>query len=436
MIPASQASRRAAPGLRCFAGVEVRGLQSAEEGVEGHQDHDGGVEAAGLRERLGGVAVDELGERLAEPLGGRLPLAERSLWLARCLGAANASRTFLSVAPVRVSRVNRPWTLPWPSSYMVSRVAACGVRVPPFEELGLVGVGGSGATTSRIRRPRTLQGCASCSCGLVDQVRLGLGDQLGVEVVGELVEGAEDDLGLVDPEAGRPPARPGSGRGPRRPWARPHHPVRGRSGGPGAVGVPVRGRGGAASVAATSIRSAWASSRPRARRAGRLVDGVCRWLRWSRRRPSTRPGRRPPRQLIAGTSDAGGDRVRAGSRSLSWDTVKHRPPTLLLGRESLVDNRFRRPWCGQKWTFERLQRRLRGSRHSRPTGGQWVPLDRPHGPQPGRGGNPIASPPLALAGAVNPPTGDRSEDARGLTAPARVRHSAIGLPPTPPSQEC
>ena len=30
----------------------------------------------------------------------------------------------MRMAPVRVSRVNRPWTLPWPSSQMVSRVAA------------------------------------------------------------------------------------------------------------------------------------------------------------------------------------------------------------------------------------------------------------------------------------------------------------------------
>ncbi len=35
-------------------------------------------------------------------------------------------------------------------------------------------------------------------CGLAEQVRLGLVDELGVEVVGQLGEGAEDGLGLLD----------------------------------------------------------------------------------------------------------------------------------------------------------------------------------------------------------------------------------------------
>ncbi len=54
-------------------------------------------------------------------------------------------------------------------------------------------------------------------------------------------------------------------------------------------------------------------------------------------------------------------------------------------------------------------------------------------PQPPRnrsqptGGNPIASPPLTLTGAVNPPTRPQRRHPC-LTAPVRVRHSAFGLP--------
>ena len=79
MIPASQASRRAGAGADGFAGVEVGGFEAAHQGVELHEDHDGGVEAAGLGELLGRVALDQLDEGLPEPFGGGAAFAEGSL---------------------------------------------------------------------------------------------------------------------------------------------------------------------------------------------------------------------------------------------------------------------------------------------------------------------------------------------------------------------
>ena len=54
-----------------LAGVELGGLDAAEEGLELHGDHDGGVDAAGDGELVGGVALDVLAEGLAEQLRGR-----------------------------------------------------------------------------------------------------------------------------------------------------------------------------------------------------------------------------------------------------------------------------------------------------------------------------------------------------------------------------
>ena len=176
-----------------------------------------------------------------------------------------------------------------------------------------------------------------------------------------------------------------------------------------------------------------------------------------------------------------------GSRS-SWDQHCHRPPTLARGPITAVDNRLRYLGCGRKVDGGRepggSQRRLRRSRQARSAVGQQVPsrrrfrdghstrcgdLDRldqrgasrclrcggfetvaarppqppggpfglPGEPKPTRGrphptrsqpsgGNPIASLPLALAGAVNPPREPQRRHP-GLTAPVRARHSASGL---------
>ena len=48
MIPARHASLRARPGLIRCAGVQLRCLQPAHQGVHGHGDHDGGGDATGL----------------------------------------------------------------------------------------------------------------------------------------------------------------------------------------------------------------------------------------------------------------------------------------------------------------------------------------------------------------------------------------------------
>jgi hypothetical protein len=66
-------------GADRLAGVEVGGFQLTHEGLQGHEDHDGGVEAAGLGELLGGVALDQLDEGLAEALGGGFALTQGSL---------------------------------------------------------------------------------------------------------------------------------------------------------------------------------------------------------------------------------------------------------------------------------------------------------------------------------------------------------------------
>ena len=60
------------PGRDVFAGVELGGLEPAEQALEGHGDHHGGGDAAGVGELVGGVAGQVLTERLPEPLGAGL----------------------------------------------------------------------------------------------------------------------------------------------------------------------------------------------------------------------------------------------------------------------------------------------------------------------------------------------------------------------------
>ena len=71
MIPASQASLRA---WSAVTGSPVssrrRGVAVAEQVVQGHGDHHGGVDAAGLGEPVGGVAGDVLAERVPQPFRG------------------------------------------------------------------------------------------------------------------------------------------------------------------------------------------------------------------------------------------------------------------------------------------------------------------------------------------------------------------------------
>src|SRR4051794_28553384 len=62
-----------------FARVEVRGFEPTHQCFQGGQHQDGGVQAAGLGELVGRVALDVLGERLAQPLGSGSLFTERSL---------------------------------------------------------------------------------------------------------------------------------------------------------------------------------------------------------------------------------------------------------------------------------------------------------------------------------------------------------------------
>ena len=267
-------------------------------------------------------------------------------WQARCLGAARAKRCFLSIAPVRESRVNRPWTLPCPSSYMVSRVAAAASRSSRSRRAASWASAASGQATSRMCRPRCLSALASWSAARSSRCRSALLDHVGVEVVGQLGQGAEDGLGLLDVD----PAGGQGGAGEvvvLEALGEPHRPVRGDPGGAGGVGVPVRGRGGAGvggDLAPVGVgQDACLELGDLGGEGVELVEG----------RGGLGGVHRPDRdlgdgvELIAGTSQRPGDRVwLVGDRC-------HGPipaPTTdtRSGPESLVDKGFRHLGCGRK----------------------------------------------------------------------------------------
>ena len=162
MMPASQAIRRASAAEMTPPVSSWAALRPPDQGLQGHGDHDGGVEPAGLGEPLGRVALDQLDEGLAEPLGGRLggrPAGPRE---ARCLGAARAKSAFLSIAPVNAeSVVNLPWSLPWPSSHTFNRAAAAASCSSRCSSLASWASAGSGSMTSSSRRPRIRRVLAS-----------------------------------------------------------------------------------------------------------------------------------------------------------------------------------------------------------------------------------------------------------------------------------
>ena len=80
--------------------------------------------------------------------------------------------------------MNLPWTLPCPSSYIASRVAAGGVAFLAFEQGGFVGVGGVGAGDLEDVPAEVLEGFGVVLGGEVEQVAFGLLRPCGVEVVG------------------------------------------------------------------------------------------------------------------------------------------------------------------------------------------------------------------------------------------------------------
>ena len=227
---------------------------------EWHEDHDGGVEAAGLGQLVDGVALDQLGEGLSEPLRGGASFAERSVAGLVFGGGERVECLLEHRAGEGGSRVNRPWSLPWPSSHMVSRVAAAAAALLLVEEFGFVGVGGVGVDDLEQPAAEDLQGLGVEVAGLLDQVALGLGDQVGVEAVGEVVDRPGDDLGLLDVHPAL--SERGAGRlvgleGRRRAASSGARPGRVMV----AVGEPVRGGGGTGLRRRRRSVSAWASSR-------------------------------------------------------------------------------------------------------------------------------------------------------------------------------
>ncbi len=145
MTPAAHAVRRASTSGDLLAGVELGCLQSAEQGFEGHRDHDGGVHSAGLRQCLCRVGLDVLLERQPHPVRRRLPgvrcVAVDGGW---CLGAAFDRRAFFSIAACREEMVN----------FAVARAVAVVVHPEHRSRVGglffllqqscFVGVGGGG----------------------------------------------------------------------------------------------------------------------------------------------------------------------------------------------------------------------------------------------------------------------------------------------------
>ena len=214
-----------------FAGVESGGLESAHQGLEGHENHDGGVEAAGFGEPLGGVALDHLDEGVAEPLGGGPSFPERSLGGAVFGGGVGvegllehgAGQGVEGEPAVDLAAAVVPHRQPGRGG---------GVAFLALEQFGFVGVGGVGGGDLEDVPAQLLEGFGVVVGGELEQVLLGLEGDVGVEVVGELGQGAEDDLGLldVDPPLGeRGTGRVVARRGPWRaaaPGARPVAVVR------------------------------------------------------------------------------------------------------------------------------------------------------------------------------------------------------------------
>ena len=128
MIPAWQASRAGFTGGDESAGVDAGGLQATHQGLQGHGDHDGGGEAAGLGEPVGGVGLEVLAERPAHPLRRRAPLAGVAVDGGAVLGCGDREQGFLEHGAVQGRQGELPWTFPCPSRVIVNRAAAAASR--------------------------------------------------------------------------------------------------------------------------------------------------------------------------------------------------------------------------------------------------------------------------------------------------------------------
>ena len=176
------------PGADAVAGVEDRGLQSARSACRGHGDHDGGVDAAGLREPVGGVALDELGRTPARAVGaGRR--SPRRLGGGPVLGGGDGEQRSSSASPpCSGGRVNRPWPCRGRRRHrQPGRLR--GLSASSFSSrLGFVGVGLVGGDDLEDPPAEDPAGPWRRGRRRRDQVLLGLDDQVGVEVVGQVVQ--------------------------------------------------------------------------------------------------------------------------------------------------------------------------------------------------------------------------------------------------------
>ena len=140
-----------------------------------------------------------------------------------------------------------------------------------LEQVGLVGVGEVGCDDLEQPAPEDPQGLGVVLAGCGDQVLLGLDHQVGVEVVGQRLDRADDHPGLLEPQVTVRERVADQVVG-AEVVPEPHRPGRGRPGLPGLVREPVRrdwwhrsrGRPGARRRArrpGPSSSTTWASSR-------------------------------------------------------------------------------------------------------------------------------------------------------------------------------
>ena len=177
MIPASQARRRARRGrwsLRCRAGR----FQPTHEGVEVHEDHDGGVEAAGLGEVLGRVALDQFDEGLPEPFGGGPAFAEGALGGA-VFGGGQGVQVLLEHRAGEGVEGEPAVDLAVPVLVHGQPGGCGGVAFLAFEQGGFVGVGGLGAGDLEDPAAEVLEGLGVEGSGQLEQVLLGLDQSWG-----------------------------------------------------------------------------------------------------------------------------------------------------------------------------------------------------------------------------------------------------------------
>ena len=200
MMPASQAIRRARAAEMCSPVSSLAALRPPIRVSQGHQDHHGGVQPAGLRELVRGVAADVVGERFPQAFGGGLPLAQRSV-AGAVLGGGQGEQGLLQAGtrePVEVEITAYPARRGVPDP---EPVGFLGVAVLLVQELGEVGVGEVGGDDLQDRAAQVLQGLGVVVRGELDQVFLGPLLQVRVEVVGQAVDAADDRecLLVVDP---------------------------------------------------------------------------------------------------------------------------------------------------------------------------------------------------------------------------------------------